>query len=337
MKKKIAAILAVVLCLALASCSGSAGNQGSTETNNNDNGVVTEANKNDNTSAALTIDSQNKIENYIDFSLVKVETTKKIQAPMDSSYYEISDTGMTYVDVILNVTNTSTAGIMSDEMLEAWAVGASGSQYGSVLYALENSGGTDLSQYENLAPLTSGKLHCAVKVAETETNVTIKLKIKGNEYSYDYALGKAVSNAKAITVGETIEAADYATMVFNGIEYTDDLLPSNTSRSYNHYEVDDPASTYLVVKFDITNYQSTAKDIDTFVGAKATFMEKYTYTGFVIVEETDGTGFDSYTDIDPLTTRHFFYLIEVPDTVAGNAVSIQLNFNGQEYIYTQAN
>lgn len=326
MKKKILAILTVVLCLVLSSCSGTTGNEGNTEEN-----------KKENSSSALTIGTENKIENYVDFSLVKVETTKKISAPMASLYYEISDVGMTYVDVILDVTNTSTADIISDDIAEAWAVGANGSEYRSVFYALENSSGTDISQYENLAPLTKAKLHCGIKVSETETNVTIKLRINGNEYLYDYALGKAVSNAKMISIGESIEATDYATMVFNGIEYTDDLLPSNTSSSYRHYEVDDPASTYLVVKYDITNYQSTSKDIDTFVGAKATFMEKYTYTGFVVVEETDGTGFDSYANIDPLTTRHFYYLIEVPDTVAGNAVSIELTFNGKEYIYSQVN
>ena len=323
MKKKIAAILTVVLCLVLASCSGSSGNQGSAGTN-----------KNDTSSSALSIGTENKIENYVDFSLIKVETTKKIQAPMSSLYYEISDAGMTYVDVILDVTNTSTTGIMSDEMLEVWAIGASGSEYRSVFYALENGSGTDISQYENLAPLTKAKLHCGIRVSETETNVTIKLKVNGEEYTYDYALGKAVSNAKTIAVGDTIEAADYATLVFNGIEYTDDLLPPNTSGSYNHYQVDDSANTYLVIKYDVTNYQGTSKDIETFVGAKATFMEKYTYTGFVIVEETDGKGFDSYSSIDPLTTRHFYYLIEVPDTVADKALTVQLHFNGQEYLYT---
>ena len=43
-----------------------------------------------------------------------------------------------------------------------------------------------------------------------------------------------------------------------------------------------------------------------------TYMDKYHYDGFVVVEDEDGRGFDTYEDITPLSTRHFYYLIEVP-------------------------
>jgi hypothetical protein len=147
-------------------------------------------------------------------------------------------------------------------------------------------------------------------------------------------MGQTVSNATPISVGQTVEVADFATMVFNGTEYTDDLMPSNTSGYYTHYPIDDPANTYLIVKFDITNYQTAARDCDTFLGVKATYMDKYTYTGNVVVEDEDGEGFSAYEDIAPLTTRHFYYMIKVPKTVSSNPVSLTVSFNGQEYTYS---
>lgn len=122
--------------------------------------------------------------------------------------------------------------------------------------------------------------------------------------------------------------------MFNGIEYTDDLLPSNTSGAYSHYDIDNSSNTYLVAKFDITNYMSSEKDCDTFIGIKALYLDKYTYTGFVVVEDDDGKGFSSYEDISPLSTRHFYYLIEVPKTVVENDVTLTISFNGKEYTYT---
>ena len=54
---------------------------------------------------------------------------------------------------------------------------------------------------------------------------------------------------------------------------------------------------------------------------------------FTVVEDEDQKGFDQYEDILPLSTRHFYCLIEVPKAVTENDVSITIIFNGQEYIY----
>ncbi|MBQ4054897.1 MAG: hypothetical protein IJD17_04220 [Clostridia bacterium] len=339
MKKIFALILAALFCLSLCACGGgnSLLNQLRNELQNggvqtDDNGRTADTLPADE-SRALALGEKNTVADYAEFTLFKVSTTKQVTASIGGGlYYEHDVPGETYVDVVLDWTNTSSETISNRELLVAYATGTG--EYRSCLYAVETDNATDVSQFENVAPLSKIRLHCGISVPETETDVTVVLEIKGQKYTYEYTMGQTASNATPISVGQTVEAADFATMVFNGIEYTDDLMPSNTSGYYTHYPVDDPANTYLVVRFDITNYQTSDRECDTFLGVKAVYMDKYTYVGNVVVEDEDGAGFSGYEDIAPLTTRHFCYLIKVPKTVTENTVALTISFNGQEYTYT---
>ena len=84
----------------------------------------------------------------------------------------------------------------------------------------------------------------------------------------------------------------------------------------------------------MTNYQSTAKDIDSFAGVTATFGGKYKYTGFVIREDEDQKGFSSNDDIAPLTTARLYYLIKVPKAVMEMDLSVRTVFDKQEYQFS---
>ncbi len=286
-------------------------------------------------SKPLAVTQKNTVENYSDFTLFKINTSKKVTASLAGKlYFENQTEGETYVDIVLDWTNKSTEEINSADLLTASAVSANGTEYKRCLYAVETNNASYLSQYENIAPLSTVRLHCAISVPESEKELILKLVINGEQYTCNYTVGQVVSSAQQIQLGQTVGNTDFATMEFLGIEYTDDLLPSNTSGAYSHYEVDNPSNTYLVVKFDITSYLSSAKDCDAFVGVKATYLSKYTYTGFVTVEDDDGKRFSSYEEIDPLTTRHFYYLIEVPKTVMENEVDLTISFNNQEFVFT---
>ncbi len=341
MKKLLSLTLTALFCLSLCSCGGGqstlsglqdAINQIQNEVGKNNGSLIDNVVPDANKETALVLGSANSVADYADFTLFKVSTTKQITGSIGGGiYYEHDVPGETYVDVVFDWTNTSTETVSNRDLLVAYAKGAA--EYRSCLYAVETDNATDVSQFEDIAPLSKVRLHCGISVPENETAITLHFEINGEKFSYDYSMGNVVSNATPISVGQTVEAADFATLVFNGIEYTDDLLPSNTSGSYTHYPIDDPSNTYLIVKFDITNYQSSDRDCDTFVGIKATYMDKYTYTGNVVVEDTDGQGFGSYEDIAPLSTRHFYYMITVPKTVSSEPVALTISFNGQEYTY----
>ncbi|MBQ3099981.1 MAG: hypothetical protein IJC50_03215 [Clostridia bacterium] len=338
MKKIIALLLVAVFACSLCACgSGSAFmNELQSEIGNEiGNANTSENNDYPDNAVTLSVGTPVSVSDYADLTLFKVWTTKKITASLGGGiYYENSTDGETYIDVIIDLTNTSAAAVSSEDLLKAYAVGTDGTEYTRCLYAVETNNASYVSQYENIQPLSKVRFHCGISIPESESNVTVVLEIKDKKYSFGYTLGTVNANSTPISAGQTVEAADFATMVFNGIEYTDDLMPSNTSGFYTHYPIDDPANTYLIVKFDITNYQSSDRECDTFVGVKATYMDKYTYTGSVVVEDGDGEGFSAYEDIAPLSTRHFYYMITVPKSVTSNPVSLTVSFNGQEYTYT---
>ena len=334
MKKLLSFLLALAMCMSLCACGGNTNtsNEGSNNAEASNNSSVSEKEQN---GAELVLATQNTVADYADFTLFKVVTGKKITASIAGDiYFENKNSGETFVDIIVDWTNTSAETISSEDVVIASASNSNGTEYTNCLYAVETNNATYLSQYENIAPLSTVRLHCAISVPETETDLTLKLVAKDKEYTYGYSLGDVASSAKEIKVGDSVEETDYATLVFNGIEYTNDLLPSNTSGAYSHYEIDNASNTYLVVKFDVTNYMSSDRDCESFVGIEALYLDKYTYTGFVVVEDDDGKGFSSYEDISPLSTRHFYYLIEVPKTVIENDVTLTISFNGKEYTYT---
>ncbi len=282
----------------------------------------------------LVLEKENSIENYADFSLFKIWSSKRITPAIAKSAYENDNNGETYVDMILDITNTSTDPIEPNKIADLSVIGADGTEYTDSFNAVETDNGSDFDSFDDIVSLSTVRLHCIASVPEKETDVTLKLVVNEQEYNYNYTLGTVVSNAKELNIGDTIEEPDYATLVFNGIEYTDDLLPSNTNGAYSHYQIDNASNTFLVVKFDITNYTSNKKDCDSFVGVKALYMDKYTYTGTVVIEDEDGGGFSSYEGIDPLTTRHIYCLIKVPKTVIENDATLTISFNGKEFTFT---
>ena len=309
-------ILKGILCLILLSCMIGCG--------------ASEANK----GTPLSIQAMNTIENYAEFSLFKIETVKEMKAPIHTGlYYESKSEAETYVDVVLDWKNLSTQSFQESELVTITAKNENGIEYNDVLYVVETSRGTSLSQFEEIKPLTTARVHCGISVPITETNLTITLKVKNEMYTCEYSLNSKVSNEKELKENDEVVDKDYAAFVFKGIEYTDDLLPPDTSKAYRHYKVDDTNNTYLVVKFDLTNYMSDDLDCDEIFGMKAIYMDKYNYDGFAVIEDEDGRGFSSFEDIKPLTTRSFYYLIEVPKSVQEESLKLNIYFNKQEFYY----
>lgn len=323
MKKLLAVCLSALLCLSLMACAATPAPGG-------------QQNAADLPEVAMTLGDKNVIADYASFTLFKISNGKKATATIGGGlYYENDNAGETYVDVILDWTNLSANAVSSEDIMSITATNAAGAKFGGFT-AVETNNSTYLTRYEKLSALSTTRVHAVISVPETETVLTVHLVIQGTDYTYTYTMGQPVSNATAITEGDVLEDTNYAALSFKGAAYTDDLLPTDTSGVYSHYEIDDPANTYLVVKFDITNYMSDAKDCETFAGVTAVYLDKYTYTGSLVVEDEDGNGFSRYENVSPLGTRHCFYMIEVPKTVIENPVKLTIAFNSQEYTYTYA-
>ncbi len=352
MKKFLALLIALIMCMVLCACGGNSdtadayadskdnekNNSVDEDKDNKDDDDKADADKNDADKdevpvakdGVLSLNKRYSVKDYADFKMIKVQTSDRIESPFGNSYYSCPE-GNQYVDIILEVTNTRTVNIDTDEFAIIKATGSTGIEYTSSFFGVETSDRID--KYTNIIPLATAKLHCAVSVPLSETAVNITLTVNENVFTLKYKINDVISYAETLTVNQTIENKDYADLKFKGIEYTDDLLPSNTSGVYSHYDIDDVSNTYLVAKFDITSYLATSKDCDEFISVKAKYMNKYTYSGFVVMEDTDGKGFSSYDSIDPLSTRSLYYLIEIPKTVMENEVELTIYFNGTDYIF----
>ena len=351
MKKLIALSLTLALLLGLTSCgtdqptstqadasvtAPDASASVSASSSNADNSAPIENDTSD-VVETLALGQEYSVPDYADFTLEKIITSKKIEASMDSQiYYENPTSGETYVDIVLKLTNTSTVSISSDDVLTASAAASDGHKYSASLFAIETNDNTRMSRYESIAPLSTTMLHCAISVPENAGELTLQLTMNGCNFTCPYTMSSQIVEKEPLTIGQPIEAPDYATLQLQNVTYTDELLPSDTSSTYTYYEVDNASSTYLAVYFNITNLQGTAKDADSFVSVKAVYQDKYTYTGFVVTEDTDGRGFRAYADLDPLTERTVILLIEVPKSVTDSPAELDIRFNGTNYSYTFA-
>ena len=286
----------------------------------------------------LAMDKTFSITDFAEFSIFKIFTTPKITPTMGGFYCFNNDReGETYIDVILEWKNTSGRGLDSSELISFTASNDKGQEYKQVFYTIETANCTDLSQHVDIEPNSTVRLHCALSVPETETTLKLKFKRNKQEFTYTYTLGTTLSVAEPVESDMTITAPNHADFTLVDVMYTDDVLPSNTEGQYYHYTIKDPANTYLVIKFDITNLQGTAVNCDKFVNINVVYQNKYTYTGSVYVENGDGTGFNPGEDLIPLATRHLYYLIEVPKSVTENEANITIAFAEKEYIYTFLN
>lgn len=170
-----------------------------------------------------------------------------------------------------------------------------------------------------------------------------------NTYSLTVGLGTADASAASegkspaeesknnvIEIGDTISSEDFD-FTLNNVELTYELKPANTSNFYTSYEAPD-GKVYIHV--DGTYYNKSKRDIcirDLFT-PYADYDDGYTYGGFVVTDEDDNS-FDwvsSYVVCTPLETCHYHGLIECPGVIDGSDASLVVSMviGGETYSFT---
>ena len=320
MKKVSILFMALVMCISFCAC-GDDGKNDREEKNEEKTGIT-----------EITVGEQYVVDEYIDFTINSITNTDIITGSMGGGlYYDNDNSEETYIDVVFDMSNLSKDSISVDEIMTAYAQNADDDKFEDVLYCIEEDDMTGVSSYGDINALEDARVHVAISVPKSETEFVLYFEIDSKKFSCEYSAEKPMKTTTLLNVGEVLDEADYASLTYIGTEFTDDLLPSNTSRYFNHYQIDNTSNTYMVLKFELTNYQSTAIDIDKFIGAKAWFDNKYQYTGFIVAEDSDGAGFSAYSDVSPLETVKLFYLIEVPKTVMDMDYEVDVVFNKKTY------
>lgn len=313
MKKIVSAILLASLCLSVSGCDKDEKERREKPTE-------------------LEIGTTYKIDDFAEITPIKITTSNKIMASMGSSFYENTNDGETYVDMVFDVVNIGKEVIDSEEFMEAIAKNSDGVEFEDVTYAVETDNLTYMSTYEEMIPQTISRFHASISVPETEKELTLEVEIEDKNFVIEYNTEREIKKTIPLDVGDVIGDKNYATAEFLDYKFIDKVVPSNTNGFYNYYEVGNSDNTYLAMEFLVTNYQEDEKDIDTFLSARATFMGKYKYTGFPVGEDEE-TSLSSYAEITPLSSMKVYYLIEVPKTVMDEDYEVSVMFNKKEYLF----
>lgn len=143
---------------------------------------------------------------------------------------------------------------------------------------------------------------------------------------------KANSVKKTIAIGDTIVATDYE-FTLSDVEFTYELLPSNTSSVYSSYPAES-GKVYVHVAADVKNTMQRDIRIDELFTASAIYDGSYNYSGFTVVD--DDNRFDwvgSYVAATPLETCKAHSLIECPVEVdtSEKKVTVLIEIDGEQY------
>ena len=86
---------------------------------------------------------------------------------------------------------------------------------------------------------------------------------------------------------------------------------------------------------EIKNLNTTNINVESVVQSiKAIYNTKYEYEGFCVVELADGSDFDSDLNINPLQTKKFHILVEMPKIAKSDNNPVDLFFDVDNQTYT---
>ena len=214
----------------------------------------------------------------------------------------------------------------------------------------ENRSDFTYSNITSVAPLCLEYLHYLFEVpAEVENSgsaLEALLKIGGSEYRVvlrdetEAAEAPSGSNAVskkngAVENGEVISIDNVCEFYVDYSSITAKVMPPQPGSWYSYYEADD-GKVYVDFCIAYKNCKSTNVGADEVISAKLTYADKYSYTGFSIIEEESRTDFtySNITSIAPLSTEYVHYLFEVPEEVENSGKSVEITFTISSHTYT---
>ncbi len=150
-------------------------------------------------------------------------------------------------------------------------------------------------------------------IDKKEVEVTNNQSIGQND---DKDKEEVIEQTKEVSVKEKIEEKDWEVTIKEA-GFKQDIVPSKPDSFYTHYQVKDTDNTYFYLIIEAKNISSLGLRADTVAKVKMKYDNKYEYDTFSTIEENGGGTFTytNITNIDPLTNRKLYYLVEVPKTI----------------------
>ena len=373
MKKFIALLLSLVICLTFVACGETKSSDKDSDKKDKDStkekvtyvadadedrnddsyndNIVNAADKFFDTKTSEIASGETVTNDKCEFTVDYVEFSKDVMPPNPDSWYShyVPGNGKVYVDFCIAYKNLETSNVSADDTISGTLIFNGKYEYTGFSIVEENNR-SDLtySSITSIAPLTTLYIHYLFEVPDevqsSGGNVTLKMTIGDVDYKYVVCKGSgkvtvnsnAQTNKKsgAVSVDEIVGTKN-SEFNIDYVNITNDVKPINPDDWYSHYEADS-GNTYVDICFAYKNMSEKSVAADDVISAKLKYDGKYEYTGFSMIEEKDRSDFtySSITSIKPLTTEYVHYLFEVPQEVADSGKSVVITFTIDGNTYT---
>lgn len=121
---------------------------------------------------------------------------------------------------------------------------------------------------------------------------------------------------QTIKLNKTVTKDEEYALTVKGSKIKKVIEPPNTSGYYSYYEAS-AGHQYLEITYNYKNLTTSDVRADKISSIKIKYNNKYEYSGFSVIEDSDGDfTYSNITSIPALSTGKMHYLIEIPDEVA---------------------
>ena len=149
------------------------------------------------------------------------------------------------------------------------------------------------------------------------------------------AEGTKSTESPEITPGQTVTSKDFEFTV-NKVVFSHKVEPDVKPSYYRYYDAES-GHVYIYVNAKVKNLQQSSVESDEIYSVTADYDNGYTYSGFNIVNDSDGDfTYANITSLDPLQTNGVHCLIDCPEEVETSEKPLVLTFqfkDGSKYIY----
>ncbi len=325
MKKTIALILAMLMCISLCACATDGGSGKSTEKNKGEDYID------------ISFKDTNVLPDTAELTFSYAFATDTLTPPITSgiyTYYQ-ADSGKVFLVLAADVKNTSEKSVDVSSVFEA-SIKIGGEKIPASFYLIED-GGSSISTYGDIDALSTAAVYIAFSVDSDAVDEPFTLTLKdndGNKYRGEFTLASMKSDDKVV-LGKTISTDNFELTV-NDVYFDAALYPPHASGYYHYFEAAD-GKTYLIISCSVKNLKGTDLKYDSIAGVSCVYNEKYRYDSFLVIEEDGGADLNNFTNmysISPLDSGNLYYLIEMPQEVETGSIVISIRVANECYTYS---
>ena len=331
MKRIIAFILALMLCISLVAC----GDEGKKKSNR----------ENTSTSMPRAIEIKENetisIHNTCEFYIESISILDKITPASPDKWYNYheADEGKTYVDICFHYKNTDTESKHLEDDIESSLFYGENYVYNGFV-EIEEYDRSDFKYDDEVIPLANEYVHILYEIPDGvatgdgalvailkvhNENYSIKVRSGSNKFIEPKSSNSSEKSGGKLTVGEIVYQPENCEFFIEYYDITKKVVPKDHDSVYSYYEAE---GGKVYVDFCIS-YKSLAfeeVDLDSIITANLRYDKSYTYSANVILEIVGSGSFTKWGDIMPLSTEYIHCLFEVPEELKDSEKSIVIDF-----------